>query len=92
MRAPHYREIIDSRPSVGWLEAHSENYFGEGGQPHAFLEQIRSRYPVSLHGVGLGLGSTEALDLHHLGRLRRLIQRYEPGLTWLAVSEIGGTR
>jgi uncharacterized protein len=80
LRAPHYREIIDNCPCVGWFEVHSENYFGAGGQPHAFLEQIRSRYPLSLHGVGLGLGSTEALDLHHIDCLRRLIQRYEPGL------------
>ncbi len=59
---------------------HSENYFGEGGQPHRFLERIRADYPLSLHGVGLGLGSTAPLDLDHLSKLERLIGRYEPGL------------
>jgi hypothetical protein len=80
LRAPHYREILEQRPDVGWLEVHSENYFGDGGQPHDYLERLRDRYPLSLHGVALGLGSTGALDTVHLGKLRRLIDRYEPGL------------
>jgi len=80
LRAPHCREIIDSRPGVGWVEVHSENYFGGGGQPHDFLERIRADYPLSLHGVGLALGSTDPMDLDHVNKLRGLIRRYEPGL------------
>jgi uncharacterized protein len=80
LRAPHAREIIDSRPDIGWVEVHSENYFGDGGQPHHFLERVRADYPLSLHGVGLGLGSTAPLDREHLHKLARLIGRYEPGL------------
>ena len=80
LRAPHCREIIESRPDIGWVEVHSENYFGDGGQPHRFLERIRADYPLSLHGVGLGLGSADPLDLEHLRKLARLIERYEPGL------------
>jgi len=80
LRAPHCREMIASRPDIGWVEVHSENYFGDGGQPHRFLERIRADYPLSLHGVGLGLGSTAPLDLDHLRSLERLIGRYEPGL------------
>ena len=80
LRAPHCRDIIASRPDIGWVEVHSENYFGDGGQPHQFLERIRIDYPLSLHGVGLGLGSTAPLDLDHLRKLERLIGRYQPGL------------
>lgn len=81
LRAPHCREMIESRPAAaGWLEVHSENYFGAGGQPHAFLEALRVHYPLSLHGVGLGLGSTDPLDVGHLQRLKRVIERYQPGL------------
>jgi uncharacterized protein (UPF0276 family) len=80
LRAPHCREIIDSRPDIAWVEVHSENYFGDGGQPHQFLERIRRDYPLSLHGVGLGLGSVSPLDRGHLEKLTRLIHRYEPGL------------
>jgi uncharacterized protein (UPF0276 family) len=81
LRAPHCREMIESRPAAaGWLEVHSENYFGAGGQPHGFLEALRADYPLSLHGVGLGLGSTDALDVEHLQRLTRVIERYQPGL------------
>ena len=80
LRAPHYREILDTRPAVGWVEVHSENFFGDGGQPHWFLERMRAHYPLSLHGVGLGLGSVDALDGVHLDRLERLISRYQPGL------------
>ncbi|MGH8752079.1 MAG: MNIO family bufferin maturase [Burkholderiales bacterium] len=80
LRAPHYRELLATRPDIGWLEVHSENYFGEGGQPLYFLEQARNHYPLSLHGVGLSLGSTDALDPGHLKKLKALIQRIEPGL------------
>jgi uncharacterized protein (UPF0276 family) len=80
LRAPHCRDIIASRPDIGWVEVHSENYFGDGGQPHQFLERIRADYPLSLHGVGLGLGSAAPLDLDHLRKLERLIRRYQPGL------------
>ena len=80
LRAPHCREIVESRPNIGWVEVHSENYFGDGGQPHRFLELIRADYPLSLHGVGLGLGSSDALNVDHLRKLARLIDRYEPAL------------
>lgn len=80
LRAPHYRELLDTRPAVGWLEVHSENFFGEGGQPHWFLEQLRTHCPLSLHGVGLGLGSVDPLSTVHLDKLERLIARYQPGL------------
>jgi len=80
LRAAHYREVLDTLPPVGWLEVHSENYFGAGGAPHAHLEALRPRYPLSLHGVGLSLGSTDPLDLAHLAKLQALIARYEPAL------------
>ena len=80
LRAPHCRDLIASQPDIGWVEVHSENYFGDGGQPHRLLERIRADYPLSLHGVGLGLGSVAPLDLGHLRKLERLIRRYEPGL------------
>lgn len=80
LRAPHYREILATLPDVGWFEVHSENYFGDGGQPLYYLERIRHHYPVSLHGVGLSLGRADVLDANHLRKLRRLIERVEPGL------------
>ena len=80
LRAPHCREIIDTRPDIAWVEVHSENYFGDGGQPHQFLERIRRDHPLSLHGVGLAIGSAAPLDRGHLDKLVRLIARYEPGL------------
>ena len=92
LRAQHYREIVESRPVIGWLEIHSENYFGDGGQPLFFLEQLRRHYPVSLHGVGLSLGSMDPLNVDHLKKLKSLITRYEPGLVseHLCWSSIGG--
>lgn len=80
LRAEHYHEVVTTRPAVAWLEVHSENYFGEGGAPHYYLEQVRRDYPLSLHGVGLSLGSADVLNRTHLGKLKALIQRYEPGL------------
>ena len=80
LRAPHYREVLATLPAIGWFEVHSENYFGDGGQPLHYLERIRAAYPISLHGVGLSLGTTDSLDRNHLRALRDLIARIEPGL------------
>jgi uncharacterized protein (UPF0276 family) len=80
LRAPHYRDMRSRRPALAFLEVHSENYFGAGGPPHAHLESLRADYPLSLHGVGLSLGSRDALDHVHLARLKALIVRYQPAL------------
>ncbi|MFO1434255.1 MAG: DUF692 domain-containing protein [Candidatus Competibacteraceae bacterium] len=80
LRAPHYRDFLEERPAIGWLEVHPENYFVNGGKPLYFLERIRSHYPLSLHGVGLSIGSTDPLDIDHLNRLKELIKRFEPAL------------
>ncbi|HZP88036.1 MAG TPA: DUF692 domain-containing protein [Burkholderiales bacterium] len=91
LRAPHYRDMLDTLPAIGWLEVHSENFFGEGGQPHWFLERLRAHYSLSLHGVGLGIGSVAPLSQRHLDKLAGLIARYEPFLVsehlcWNAVA------
>ena len=80
LRAEHYHEVIEQRPPVGWLEVHSENYFGAGGRPLHYLDRIRADYPISLHGVGLSLGSTDPLSETHLQKLKALVQRCEPML------------
>lgn len=92
LRAQHYQEIVESRPNIGWLEVHSENYFGDGGAPLFFLEQVRRYYPISLHGVGLSLGSVDPLNMGHLQKLKSLITRYQPGLVseHLCWSSVGG--
>lgn len=80
LRPPHYREMLARRPSLAFLEVHSENYFGAGGPPHHHLEQLRQDYPLSLHGVGLSLGSGDPLDTGHLAKLKQLAERYQPAL------------
>lgn len=80
LKADHYREILDTRPDIGWFEVHAENFMGAGGAPHRYLTAIREHYPLSLHGVGLSLGSAGPLDRAHAKRLRALVDRYEPGL------------
>jgi uncharacterized protein (UPF0276 family) len=83
LRAKRHAEIIARNPPVGWFEAHSENYFGAGGTHREQLARIRSRYPLSLHGVGLSLGSTDPLNVDHLRQVKRLVREFEP----LLVSE-----
>ena len=80
LRPQHYGEVEDSHPPVGWFEVHSENYFGKGGKPLFHLEKVRADYPVSLHGVGLSLGSTDPLDALHMEKLKLLVGRIDPGL------------
>ena len=80
LRAVHHDALLAERPDVGWLEVHSENYFADGGAQIDDLVKLAEHYPLSLHGVGLSLGSIDALDLEHLRRIRRLINRFEPAL------------
>lgn len=92
LRAQHHREIIERRPAIGWLEAHSENYFAQGGPQREALARIREHYALSLHGVGLSIGSTDPLDRAHLRELSRLIRDFEPMLVseHLSWSSAGG--
>jgi uncharacterized protein (UPF0276 family) len=92
LRSVHLPEFLEGDPEVPWLEVHSENYFAAGGAAHAALARVRSRYPVSFHGVGLSLGSADPLDRAHLRRLAELVRRYEPALVseHLSWSSIGG--
>jgi uncharacterized protein (UPF0276 family) len=80
LKAEHYRTILDSNPAIGFFEVHAENYMGAGGPPHRYLTEIRNRYPLSLHGVGLSIGADRPLDRDHLQRTKDLIDRYQPGL------------
>ena len=77
-RAPHYRALLRSRPALDFLEVHSENFFASGGQTLDFLERAQRLYPISLHGVGLSLGSADPLDDAHMNKLRSLIARTQP--------------
>jgi len=79
LRAPHHAAIATDQPPVGWFEAHSENYFADGGAQLEHLAKVRERYPLSLHGVGLSLGSVDPLDGEHLRRLKRLVDWSAPG-------------
>ena len=78
LKPEHYDTILDARPDIGFFEVHAENYMGAGGPPHRYLEAVAALYPLSLHGVGLSIGSARDLDTGHLRRLRDLIDRYRP--------------
>src|SRR3954465_9684167 len=80
LRQPHYREVFERAPALGFLEVHSENFFLDGGASMHALERARAAYPISLHGVGLSLGSADALAPVHLTKLKRLVDRVEPAL------------
>ncbi|TGQ68179.1 MAG: DUF692 domain-containing protein [Mesorhizobium sp.] len=79
LRSPHISEMLTRRPSAGWLEVHAENYMGDGAGVDA-LERLRQTYPLSVHGVGLSLGSAQGLDRDHLERLRKVCDRFQPDL------------
>lgn len=79
LRSAHVAEVIATRPPLGWVEVHTENYMA-GGPAARALGRVRASHPVALHGVGLSLGSAGGLDRRHLGRLRALAERIEPFL------------
>jgi uncharacterized protein len=92
LRFQHHQAVLDERPDVAWMEVHTENYMG-GGASLRCLEAVRRDVPISLHGVGLSLGSAEGLDQAHLERVRQVAERIEPGLVseHIAWSVVGRT-
>ncbi|HUO94884.1 MAG TPA: DUF692 domain-containing protein [Steroidobacteraceae bacterium] len=93
LRPVHYQDVLDGAPAVDWFEVITENYLVGGGRPLYFLDAVRERYPVVMHGVSLSIGSTAPLDLNYIGRVRALAARCEPEwisdhLCWTGV---GGT-
>ena len=79
LRLPHQAMVLAERPQAAWLEVHPENYMSDA-HSLAELERIRADYPLSLHAVGLSLGSSQGVDTAHIERLRRLVQQLEPAL------------
>jgi uncharacterized protein (UPF0276 family) len=79
LRSQHIGEMLSRRPTAGWLEVHAENYMGGSAAVDA-LERLRESYPLSIHGVGLSLGSATGLDRQHLERMRKLCLRFQPSL------------
>jgi hypothetical protein len=77
LRAAHHERVRGDQPEIAWLEVHTENFLGGGATP-AMLESLRDRYAISLHGVGLSLGSAEGLDEEHLARIAALVRRLDP--------------
>jgi uncharacterized protein len=92
LRFQHHQVVLDTRPDVAWMEVHTENYMG-GGTPLRYLDAIRREMPISLHGVGLSLGSAEGIDPAHLERIGKVAERIEPGLMseHIAWNMVGGT-
>jgi uncharacterized protein (UPF0276 family) len=92
LRSAHVTEFLAGTPSVPWLEVHSENYFAAGGAARESLTRIRESYLLSLHGVGLSLGSVDRLDRAHLQKLADLVRCYQPALVseHLSWSSVGG--
>jgi uncharacterized protein (UPF0276 family) len=94
LRAPHYQEFLQRKPRLDFVEVHSENFFGAGGEiaagPRRLLERVRADYALSLHGVGLSLGSAEPVLQAHLQQLKWLDQRFAPQwvsdhLAWVGI-------
>lgn len=92
LRPAHYLQFLEQKPAVDWLEVHTENYLDAGGWDTHVLEQLRRHYPISLHGVGLGLGSARGFSEQHLQRVKETVDRIEPALVsehlcWGAVQD-----
>ena len=82
LRPAHYETILNESPAVDWFEIISENYLIPGGKPLHYLDRIRERYPMVMHGVSLSIGSQDALNREYLKQLRALSKRVEPN--WIS--------
>jgi hypothetical protein len=93
LRTDHYQDVLDTHPNVDWFEIISENYLVPGGKPLYYLDRIRERYPLVMHGVSLSIGSSDPLNHDYLKQLKALAGRVEPAwisdhLCW---GGVGGT-
>lgn len=91
LRHPHYQTILDTKPPIPWFEALTDNYLNDPTQRDILL-RIRQDYPITLHGVGLSLGSTDPLNQTYLRQFKSLIDAVEPTwvsdhLSWSSVSQ-----
>ncbi len=82
LRTPHYEPMLGEAHAIDWLEIITENYLVPGGKPLHYLERIRERFPLVMHGVSLSIGSTDALDGEYLAAVRQLSRRIEPA--WIS--------
>jgi len=81
LRPEHYRDFAQGGPAVDWLEILTENYLVPGGKPLDYLDRIRARYPVAMHGVSLSIAG-ESLDPEYLKQLEALARRVQPA--WIS--------
>jgi uncharacterized protein (UPF0276 family) len=93
LRPDHYEDVLNGQPNVDWFEIISENYLVAGGKPLHYVDRIRERYPLVMHGVSLSIGSVDALDLDYLGQLKTLAHRVQPAwisdhLCWTGVNRV----
>lgn len=91
LRSPHLAQMVRERPATGFLEIHAENYLLPS-PALAAVEDLRRDYPLSIHAVGLSLGSAEGLDAAHLERVVGLVKRLQPAFVseHLSWSRSGG--
>lgn len=82
LRPAHYETILTESPAVDWFEIISENYLVPGGRPLHYLDRIRERYPMVMHGVSLSIGTQDPLDREYLKQLRALADRVDPA--WIS--------
>ena len=80
LKGQHVDDILSDEYKMGFFEVHAENYMGEGGLPHQALTEIRNNFPITVHGVGLSIGSEKGLDKDHIERLAKVVDRYQPGI------------
>jgi uncharacterized protein len=93
LRTEHLDAVLAESPAVDWFEITSENFMVAGGKPRHYLEAIRQRYPIVMHGVSLSIGGTDSLDWDYLRSLKALMQEIEPAwvsdhLCWTGVDGI----
>lgn len=93
LRPGHYDAVLEGGHRVDWFEVTTENYLVPGGKPLHYLERVRARYPLVMHGVSLSIGSTAPLDLGYLRSVRELARRIEPAgisdhLCWTGVGGV----
>lgn len=80
LKSQHYSHVLQKRPELAFVEVHAENFMSSGGAHHRYLEEIVSHYALSVHGVGMSLGSASGLDTTHLSHFKDVVDRYKPSL------------
>ena len=72
LRPAYSKPLLQATPEVECLEVMADDFIGVGGAEFRELLQLKERYPMMMHSVGLSIAGTEPIDVEFVQSLKTL--------------------